>query len=151
MKFRGSMKRLRRALRAVQRPHQRQHRRKKLGEHIVGVLMPTGNGLFAIDVEDDVVRPRAGGHRTHGEEEIARAVAFPDDRANVLVVGPHVGTIAIPLARRCKALRAIEPNPNTFELPSYNIALNHASNVTPLNFAASDRDEGDRIRRQPHP
>jgi FkbM family methyltransferase len=141
MKFRGSMKRLRRALRAVQRAHQGQHRRNMLGEHIVGVLMRTGNGLFAVDVEDDVVRPRPGGHRTHGEEEIARAVVFLDDRANVLVVGSHVGTIAIPLARRCKALWAIEPNPNTFELLSYNIALNHASNVRPLKFAASDRDE----------
>ena len=141
MKLRGSMKRLRRAFRAVQRAHQGRHRRNMLGEHIVGVLMRTGNGLFAVDVEDDVVRPRPGGHRTHGEEEIARAVAFLDDQANVLVVGSHIGTIAIPLARRCKALWAIEPNPNTFELLNYNVALNRASNVTPLNFAASDRDE----------
>jgi FkbM family methyltransferase len=141
MKLRGSMKRLRRAFRALQRAHQGRHRRNMLGEHIVGVLMRTGNGLFAVDVEDDVVRPRPGGHRTHGEEEIARAVAFLDGEANVLVVGAHVGTIAIPLARRCKALWAIEPNPNTFELLNYNVALNRASNVTPLNFAASDRDE----------
>jgi FkbM family methyltransferase len=135
------MKRLRRALRAVQRAHQGRHRRNMLGEHIVGVLMRTGNGVFAVDVEDDIVRPRPGGHRTHGEEEIARAVAFLDSEANVLVVGSHIGTVAIPLARRCKALWAIEPNPNTFELLNYNVALNRASNVTPLNFAASDRDE----------
>jgi FkbM family methyltransferase len=141
MKLRGSMKRLRRALRAVQRAQQGRHRRRMLGDHIVGVLMRTGNGLYAVDVEDDVVRPRPGGHRTHGEEEIARAVAFLDGEANVLVVGAHIGTIAIPLARRCKALWAIEPNPNAFELLNYNIALNRAANVTPLNFAASDRDE----------
>ena len=141
MKLRGSMKRLRRALRAVQRAHQGRHRRRILGDHVVGVLMRTGNGLYAVDVEDDVVRPRPGGHRTHGEEEIARASAFLDGAANVLVVGAHIGTIAIPLARRCKALWAIEPNPNTFELLNYNIALNQARNVTPLNFAASDRDE----------
>jgi FkbM family methyltransferase len=141
MKLRGSMKRLRRALRAIQHAHQGRHRRNMLGEHIAGVLMRTGNGLFAVDVEDDIVRPRPGGHRTHGEEEIARAVAFLDDQANVLVVGSHIGTIAIPLARRCKAVWAIEPNPNTFELLNYNIALNRANNVTALNFAASDRDE----------
>jgi FkbM family methyltransferase len=141
MKLRGSMKRLRRALRAVQRAQQGRHRRKMLGDHVVAALMRTDNGVFAVDVEDDIVRPRPGGHRTHGEEEIARAVAFLDDQANVLVVGAHIGTIAIPLARRCKALWAIEANPNTFELLTYNIALNRATNVTPLNFAASDRDE----------
>jgi FkbM family methyltransferase len=141
MKLRGSMKRLRRALRAVQRAHHGRQRRNMLGQHIVAVLMRTGNGVFAVDVEDDIVRPRPGGHRTHGEEEIARAVAFLDDQTNVLVVGTHIGTIAIPLARRCKALWAIEPSPNTFELLNYNIALNRANNVTPLNFAASDRDD----------
>jgi FkbM family methyltransferase len=135
------MKRLRRGLRAMQRAHQGRRRRNMLGGHIVGVLMRTSNGLFAVDVEDDVVRPRPGGHRTHGEEEITRAVAFLDGGANVLVVGSHIGTIAIPLARRCKALWAIEPNPNTFDLLNYNIVLNRASNVTALNFAASDRDE----------
>jgi FkbM family methyltransferase len=135
------MKRLRRALRAVQRAHQGRHRRKMLGDHIAGALMRTGNGLFAVDVEDDIVRPRPGGHRTHGEEEIARAAQFLDDQANVLVVGSHIGTIAIPLARCCKALWAIEANPNTFELLTYNIALNRADNVTALNFAAGDRDE----------
>jgi FkbM family methyltransferase len=141
MKLRGSMKRLRRAIRAVQRAHQGKHRRKMLGEHVVAVLMRTGNGIFAVDIEDDIVRPRPGGHRTHGEEEIARAAAFLDDQANVLVVGSHIGTIAIPLARGCKALWAIEPNPNTFELLTYNVTLNRSNNVTPLNFAASDRDE----------
>jgi len=141
MKLEGTVKRLRRALRARQRALQGRHRRRMLGDHVVAVLMRTGNGVYAVDVEDDIVRPRPGGHRTHGEEEIARAAAFLDDQANVLVVGAHIGTIAIPLARRCKALWAIEPNPNTFELLNYNIALNHAGNVTPLNFAASDRDE----------
>ena len=141
MEFRGSMKRLRRALRAMQRAQQGRHRRRMLGDHIVGALMRTGNGLYAIDIEDDAVRPRPGGHRTHGEEEIARASAFLDAEANVLVVGAHIGTIAIPLARRCRALWAIEPNPNTFDLLACNFALNHAGNVTPLNFAASDRDE----------
>ncbi|HEY1503362.1 MAG TPA: FkbM family methyltransferase [Stellaceae bacterium] len=112
-----------------------------LGDHIVGALMRTGSGLFAVDVEDDVVRPRSGGDRTHGEEEIARAAAFLDGEANVLVVGAHIGTIAIPLARHCRALWAVEPNPVSFGLLNHNIALNHARNVTALNFAASDRDE----------
>lgn len=112
-----------------------------LAENVVAVLMRTGSGVFAIDMEDAEVRPRPGPPRTHGEEEIARAVAFLDSAANVLVVGAHIGTIAIPLARRCAQLWAVEPNPKTFELLNYNVALNRADNIRTFNFAASDRDE----------
>ncbi|HVA13438.1 MAG TPA: FkbM family methyltransferase [Stellaceae bacterium] len=141
MQLKGSIKNLRRRLRAVQRRYQGQHRKRMLGEHIAATIMRTGTGLYAIDVEDDAVRPRSGGHRTHGEDEIARAAKFIDRESNVLVVGAHVGTIAIPLARLARGLWAVEANPRTFELLNYSVALNRADNMRTLNLAASDRDE----------
>ena len=141
MKLKGSAKRMRRALRAVQRRYQGRHRKRLFGDHVIGALMRTQNGIYAVDIEDDIVRPRPGGHRTHGEAEIARAVSLIDHDSNVLVVGAHIGTVAIPLARRCRALWAIEPNPTTFELLNINVALNRIANIETFNFAASDRDE----------
>jgi FkbM family methyltransferase len=103
--------------------------------------MRSGGGIYAIDIEDDVVRPRAGGHKSLVEEEIRRVAPFIDRDANVLVVGANIGTVAIPIARQCRELWAIEANPRTFELLNFNIKLNDAHNVHALNIMAGEREE----------
>jgi len=57
------------------------------------------------------------------------------------VVGAHVGTIAVPLAKHCDHLIAVEANPWTYRLLKANIALNDVTNITTLNLAASDKEE----------
>lgn len=56
----------------------------------------------------------------------------------VLVVGAHLGALAIPISRRCREVVAIEANPDTFALLELNIALNKVSNVVAHQVAASD-------------
>lgn len=58
-----------------------------------------------------------------------------------MIVGAHIGTLAIPISKLCKELVAIEANPNTFDLLTMNIALNAAANCRAINIAASDKDE----------
>jgi len=61
--------------------------------------------------------------------------------STVLVVGAHVGTLAIPLARHARHLIAIEANPHTFRLLQMNLRLNDITNQDAHNLAASDKIE----------
>jgi len=74
-------------------------------------------------------------------DEVERAARHfgPDDE--VLVVGAHVGTIAIALAARCRHVTMIEANPWTFKLLQCNLVLNDVRNATALPLAASDKEE----------
>ena len=58
----------------------------------------------------------------------------------MLVVGAHIGAIAIPLARSCEQLVAIEANPETSRLLDINVAINRSFNVEAHNVAANDRE-----------
>lgn len=112
-----------------------------LGNQIEGVIARTDQGLFAVDVEDMVVGKSLLKQGRYGDDEIERASKFLTTGSNVLIVGAHIGALAIPLAKRCAHVTAIEANPKTFRLLESNIGLNKAANVTALNVAASDKTE----------
>jgi len=98
-------------------------------------------GSFAVGIEDRYVGASLLATGKSGHAEVERAAAYLQPEDNVLVVGAHVGTVGIPLARHCRHLTAIEANPDTFRLLQCNVLLNNTANVTALNFAASNREE----------
>ncbi len=115
--------------------------RAVLGPRVRAVVVAADGGLFAVDPEDYGVgrHLRMTGRYGVAELERLRPHLGPDHR--VLVVGAHVGTLAIPVARLCREVVAIEANPATFELLVANIALNATANCRAINIAASDKDE----------
>ena len=114
--------------------------RKKLGQNIKAVITKSENGLFAVDPEDLEVgeKLRSGGF---GIDEVERLKSFINKDSKVLIVGTHIGALAIPLPKHCKEITAIEANPNTFELLEINLHLNQAENITPHNIFANDSHE----------
>ena len=114
--------------------------RKKLGQNIKAIITESENGLFAVDPEDLEVgqKLRSGGF---GIDEVQRLKAFINKNSKVLIVGTHIGALAIPLSKHCKEITAIEANPNTFELLEINLHLNQAENITPHNIFANDSHE----------
>ena len=88
--------------------------RKKLGQNIKAIITESENGLFAVDPEDLEVgqKLRSGGF---GIDEVERLKTFINKNSKVLIVGTHIGSLAIPLSKHCKEITAIEANPNTFE------------------------------------
>jgi FkbM family methyltransferase len=61
----------------------------------------------------------------------------PDD---VFVdVGAHLGSYAIPVAKKAQKVIAFEPNKYTFELLTKNISLNHLTNIEAYNIAVSKK------------
>ena len=114
--------------------------RKKLGKNIKAIITNSENCLFAVDPEDLEVgqKLRSGGF---GIEEVERLKKFINNTSKVLIVGTHIGSLAIPLSKHCKEITAIEANPNTFELLKINLQLNNTKNITPHNIFANDSHE----------
>lgn len=114
--------------------------RKQLGPNIRSIITESENGIFAVDPEDLEVggKLRRGGF---GLDEIERLSKYLTEDSKVLIVGSHIGSLAIPLAEKCAGLVAIEANPDTFELLKLNISLNDCSNISVHNIAASDKRE----------
>jgi FkbM family methyltransferase len=115
--------------------------RTLLGRHAYAVIARTDFGLFAVDPEDHVVGKKLRKTGTYGADERARLTPHITINSRVLVVGAHVGSLAIPLSRLCREVVAVEANPATFDLLTTNIALNAVSNCRAVNVAASDKAE----------
>jgi FkbM family methyltransferase len=115
--------------------------RQAVGPHTRALLTSTPQGMFLVSVEDLYVgaQLRFTGEYGAGEVNLLRPFCRPDTRA--LVVGAHVGTIAIPLARICAGVIAIEANPETFELLRLNVMINGQQNCRVIHQAASNRRE----------
>ncbi len=115
--------------------------RRLLGAHVKALVVQSKDHLYLVDPEDYGVgrQLRQRGH--YGEDELERLLPMISPESEVLVVGTHVGTLAIPLAGHCKHVSAIEANPDTFKLLSANIAINGIANLQAHHMAASDRHQ----------
>lgn len=111
------------------------------GPHTYALIAKTPTGLFAVDPEDQVVGRQLRNSGTYGTTEIEKLLRTLTPQSRALIIGAHVGTIAIPLSRYCREVVAIEANPSTFALLRHNIALNEIPNCRALNIAASDKRE----------
>jgi FkbM family methyltransferase len=120
----------------------RRDRLKSFGANAVAVLARTRHGLFAVNPEDSGVSAALLNHGSYGDDELAFNESLISPDSNVLVVGTHIGSLAIPLARRCARLVGIEANPHSFELVQANALLNRSDNVTLHHVAAGQADGG---------
>jgi FkbM family methyltransferase len=113
-------------------------KRLLVGSHVAALLVESKNGLFLVDVQDQIVGGQLSNNGEYGLGELERLQNSITLQSRVLVVGTHIGTLAIPLSRHCADLTAIEANPRTFRLLQLNLLLNSSSNVRAINIAASD-------------
>ena len=66
----------------------------------------------------------------------SNATFLPD--AGVLVVGAHIGSLVVPLSKKCREVVAFEANPSTYRLLAINLRLNDVTNCRAVNLAAND-------------
>jgi FkbM family methyltransferase len=109
-------------------------------DKIRGVVVRTDQGYFCLDPDEQFVSRALLSAGAYGVGEVERARQFVTPDSCVLVVGAHIGTLAVPLSRSCRELVAIEANPRTFELLELNVLMNRCTNVRLHNVAANDRD-----------
>lgn len=111
------------------------------GLHVYALIAKTDSGLFAVDPEDHGVGRRLRKTGKYGLAEIERLKPHIASDSRILIVGAHIGTLALPISKLCKDVVAIEANPRTYELLKINIALNSTVNCRAINIAASDKTE----------
>lgn len=102
------------------------------------MIVKTKHGRFAVDPRDVFIGQRIARTGEYGEEEIELLGTCIGPQSNVLIVGAHVGVLAVPLSQRCRSLVAVEANPDTYKLLVQNVALNERRNITTIFGAAND-------------
>ncbi len=117
-----------------------QLRRLSVGPFGIAILTRTKNGLLLVPTGDVMVGRRLSFNGQYDLELLDFLLHTCDAESEVLFVGAHVGSLAIPVAKRVTRVVAIEANPATFELLQMNVALNGLRNMETFNFAAGDRN-----------
>ena len=116
-------------------------KRRMIGPHVEALLVSSKNGLFLVDVEDQTVGRKLSYNGEYGLDELARLQSAISPQSHVLVVGTHIGTLAVAISKHCAQLTAIEANPKTFRFLELNLLINACANVRAINIAASDKRE----------
>ena len=112
-----------------------------LGKDVKALIVETKNGVFAVDPADLEVGAKLREKGEYGLSEINQISQLIDNQSSVLIVGAHIGSLAIPIANICAKLVAIEANPSNFKLLETNVKLNNTSNIILHNIAASNKKE----------
>ena len=73
----------------------------RLGKDVKAVIVETKNGVFAVDPADLEVGAKLRKEGEYGIGEINQISQFVDKDSSVLIVGAHLGSIAIPVADIC--------------------------------------------------
>lgn len=115
--------------------------RKINGPYVESLIVKTEHGLFAVAQDDLTVGWQLRRSAKYGINELQCLRPYLKRESSILVVGAHIGSLAIPISRLCKEVVAIEANPHTFNLLRQNILLNELTNCTAINIAASDKEE----------
>jgi len=115
--------------------------KRLLGPYSNAIISETPTGLFASDPEDIIVGGDIRRYGSFGVDQLNTVSGLTGANSNVLIVGAHIGTLAIPLSGECSYVAAIEANPNTFRLLQMNTRLNQVTNCELFNIAANDKEE----------
>lgn len=102
------------------------------------VQVKTDQGRFWVDPDDQFVGRSLLEFGGYGADEIRLAASHMAPSSRVLVVGAHIGSIAIPLSLMCRELVAVEANPATLKLLRLNVLLNQRDNIRVIHAAAND-------------
>jgi FkbM family methyltransferase len=112
-----------------------------IGSNVVGLIVKSENGLFAVKAEDFGVGKILRTQGKYGLDEVEQLKPYIKSDTRVLIVGAHIGTLSVPIAKLCKDVVAIEANPDTYNLLKINLSLNSVTNCQAINIGASDREE----------
>lgn len=116
-------------------------RRHVVGPYATHILTDSFNGKLLVPVTDFEVGRTLAFKGEYDRSHVEKLLQLMNEESNVLIVGAHVGSLVIPIAKAVREVVAVEANPATFDTLQMNIAVNHCRNVRALNVAASDRRE----------
>jgi FkbM family methyltransferase len=101
----------------------------------------TKQGNFLVDPRDNFVAKKLLNNGEYSQHEIKLASLFLKKNSYCLLLGGHIGSLAIPLAKLCKEITIFEANPDSFELLNKNLLLNEIFNVKTFNKAVNHENK----------
>ena len=106
-------------------------RARVLSRHGVALVAETKNGTLAVDARDFNVSRHLLEHGEYDWHQITLLQSLVAPGARLVVVGAHLGSVLIPLARVCGAQStlAFEPSPRNRRLLAMNLVLNGLGDV----------------------
>ncbi|HEY4111760.1 FkbM family methyltransferase [Puia sp.] len=110
------------------------------GRNIRGVVFSAYNGAFVNSLNDVIVSENLGFVGSYDKEKIVYLLSFLNSDSCVYIVGAHIGTLVVPIARAVRKVLTFEANPQTYGFLSWNISLNQLSNVEHYNYAIYDKE-----------
>ncbi len=113
---------------------------KGLGPCANGVFVEAPWGLMLLDPRDGHVSRQFLRNGVYKPEEVDFLKHLLRDSDRMLIIGGHIGGVAIPLSRFVSTLDVIEASPSNYRLLIANLMLASAQNVTCHQWAASDRN-----------
>ncbi|MDT0559519.1 FkbM family methyltransferase [Ichthyenterobacterium sp. W332] len=116
-------------------------RKAILGPHAQGVIYNTENGIIALPIEDIGIGKSLGFNGNWDMEEINILSEYISKDDVVYVIGTHVGTLLIPMAKQVKEVIGYEANENTFWYMEMNLCMNRLKNVQLFNYAVGDTNK----------
>ncbi len=123
--------------RTLKKLNERVKKLNEFGPNARAIYAQTNQGDFLVDPVDNHVARKLLNDGEYGLKEIKLASQFLKKDSNCLVLGGHIGTLVIPLAKLCKNLIVFEANPKSFEFLNKNLRLNNISNVLAYNKAVN--------------
>lgn len=109
-----------------------------LGNHSVGVIYETKNGIIASPIEDMTIGRHLGFTGNWDISEIDQLLLLINAEDNIYFLGTHIGTLLIPLSKKCKWVVGYEANPDIFRYLNLNICINEIKNISLFNYAVGD-------------
>jgi FkbM family methyltransferase len=116
-------------------------RKKILGHHAKGVIYDTENGMILAPIDDYTIGRYLGFKGGWNISEIKELLTYIQEDDTVYVLGTHIGTLLVPIAKKCKAIVGYEANPDTFGYVSKNVLINDLDNTTLFNYAVGDAEK----------
>jgi FkbM family methyltransferase len=116
-------------------------RARLLGPHAIGIVADARNGRFVVDPLDYNVSRSLLERGEYDWPQVRVLQGLLAATSRVVVVGAHIGSVLVPLAKAAHAgsVLAFEPSPRNRGLLEMNVALNALPHVRVCAAAAGDR------------
>ncbi len=105
---------------------------------LFGHITKSDQGIFCFPKDEDGIGKSLLSNGTWGSKELSSLKKIVHDDDNILILGAHIGTLAIPISLDCNQVYAIEANPDIYKFLKANIFLNDRNNIDSYMIAASD-------------
>lgn len=100
------------------------------GPNACGVYYETKNGQIISDLDDSEISNFLGFENGYGLPQLNSISCYLKTNDILYVLGAHIGTMLVPLSKKCKYVYGFEPNPISFNLLMANMKLNNINNAT---------------------